>query len=173
MMYVCMYVCKNIYSARYDRIVNHINEKIKKKHPQAEVVNKKIITGDLFDSRTDFNIIQHRKPDILIYDKQTMKAFIIEIAVPFDAFVDTCYKTKFNYYQPLNELISLDTTYSCKTIIIVIGSLGCIHKRVTTGFKLLGFSTRKSKTIARYLSISAMIGSNIIWKMRTRKIFRL
>ena len=164
---------KNLYSARHDRIVNHIRDEIKKTHPHVEVVNNKIITGELFDSSTDFNIIHHRKPDIFMYDKQTMKAYIVEISIPFDAFVDKCYQTKFNYYQPLNELISLDTNYSCKTIIIIIGSLGCIHKRVTTGFKRLGFSSRKSKSIAKYLSISAMIGSNIVWKMRTRKTFLL
>ena len=164
---------KNMYSARHDRLVNHISDEIKKLHPHAEVVCNKIITGDLLGSSTDFNCVLHRKPDIFIYDRQTMKTFIVEISVPFDAFVDKCYNTKFNYYQPLNGLISLGTNYSCKTLVIIIGSLGCIHTRVTSGLKLLGFSTRKSKAIARYLSISAMIGSNIVWKSRTRKMLSL
>ena len=71
-------------------------------------VSNKIITGDMLGSNTDFECVLHRKPDILIYDRQTMKAFTIEVSVPFDAFVDKCYHTKFNYYQPLNGLISLD-----------------------------------------------------------------
>jgi hypothetical protein len=164
---------KKMYTARHDRLVNYISDQIKKLHPQAIVLSNKIITGDMLGSNTDFECVLHRKPDILIYDRQTMKAFIIEVSVPFDAFVDKCYHTKFNYYQPLNGLISLDTNYSCKTLVIIIGSLGCIHKRVTSGLKLLGFSTRRCKAIARYLSISAMIGSNIVWKMRTRKMLSL
>ena len=158
----------------YDRLINHISDEIKKLHPHAEVCNK-IITGDLLGSSTDFNCVLDRKSDILIYDKQTMKIFIVEISVPFDAFVDKCYHTIFNYYmyQRLNGLIPLDTNYSCKTIVIIIESLGCIQTMVNSGLKLLGFATRKSKAIARYLSIIALIGSNIVWKSRTRKMLSL
>ena len=63
-------------------------------HPHDEVVCNKIITGDLLGSSTDFNCVLDRKSDILIYDKQTMKIFIVEISVPFDTFVDKCYHTK-------------------------------------------------------------------------------
>jgi len=98
-----------------------------------------------------------------------MKAFIVEISCPFDAFLESCYRTKLTYYQPLNEFITLDTSYSCKTIVIIIGSLGTVHKRVTPGLKLLGIPSSRCKAVAKYLSISAAIGSNIVWKKRVQK----
>ena len=78
----------------------------------------------------------------------------------------TNYLTKFMYYSPLSELINLDTTYSCKIVIIIIGSTGCVHKNMMPGLKILGFDTRRSKAIAKYLSISAAIGSKIVGQMR-------
>ena len=103
---------------------------------------------------------------LLILDDQLKRAYIVEVSSPYDAFVDQCYNTKFMYYSPLCELINLDTTYSCKIVIIIIGSTGCVHKNVVPGLKILGFDTRRSKAIAKYLSISAAIGSKIVWQMR-------
>ena len=164
---------RNIYVDRHDRIVEHIRNEIMKQHPHVTVFSDQPITGDLLDSRTNFQFIHHRKPDLLICDRLTMKSFIVEVSCPFDAFVNTCYTTKFNIYQPLNELINVSTPYSCKTIVIIIGSLGTIHKRVTSGLKMLGIPNRRciSKAIAKYISISAAIGSNIIWKKRARFVF--
>ena len=167
----CMHF-RNIYVARHDRIVALIREETMKLHPQFDIFSDQPITGDFLGTQSDFQYIHHRKPDLLICDRQTMKAFIVEISCPFDAFVNTCYNTKFNVYQPLNEHITLATPYSCKTIVIIIGSLGSIHNKVTSGLKMLGFSNRRCKAIARYLSISAAIGSNIIWKQRARTILQ-
>ena len=87
-------------------------------------------------------------------DCRTMKAFIIEISCPFDAFIDTCYHTQFQYYKPLHEHINLDTGYACKTIVIIVG---LVHKRLTSGLKMIGFTNRRSKTIAKYLNIRASV----------------
>ena len=65
-------------------------------------------------------------------------------------------------YVCLYELINLDTTYSCKMVIITIGSTGCVYRNVVPGLKILGFDTRRSNAIAKYLSISAAIGSKIV-----------
>ena len=102
------------------------------------------------DSQTDFHFIHHRKPDLLIRNRQTMKSFIVEISCPYDAFLNTCYNTKFAYYQPLNELINVATPYSCKTIVLIVGSLGTIHNRLASGLKMLGFPNRRCKAITNY-----------------------
>jgi hypothetical protein len=167
----CMHF-KNIYVARHDRIVAHIRDEIMRLHPHVDIFCDQPITGDLLNTLSDFQYIHHRKPDLLICDHQTMQAFIIEISCPFDAFINTCYNTKFNIYQPLNQHITLDTPYLCKTIVIIIGSLGSVHKRVTSGLNMLGFSNRQCRAIAKYLSISAAIGSNIVWKKRANLIFQ-
>ena len=64
-----------------------------------------------------------------------MKSFIFEISCPYDAFVNTCYNIDFAYYQLLNELINVATPYSCKTFVLIIGSLGTIHNKLTSGLK--------------------------------------
>ena len=114
--------------------------------------------------------LEHRKPDLLILDHQLKKAFIFEISSPFDAFLEQCYNTKFKYYQPLCELISLDTLYTCKIIVLIFGSTGCVHNKVVPGLRMLGFNAYKSKAIAKYLSVSAAIGSKIVWQMRVRAV---
>jgi hypothetical protein len=163
----CM-LFKNNYIARHDRIVAHIRGEIMKIHPQVNIFSDQPLTGDMLGVQTDFQYIQHRKPDLFMCDRRTMKAFIIEISCPFDAFINTSYHTKFQYYKPLHEHINLDTGYTCKTIVIIVGSLGSIHKKLTSGLKMIGFTNKRSKVIAKYLSISAAIGSNIVWKKRAR-----
>ena len=99
-----------------------------------------------------------------------MKSCIVEISCLYDAFVNTCYNTKFTYYQPLNELINIAMPYSCKTVALIDGGLGTIHNRLMSGLKLLGFPNRR-KAIAKYFGVSASIDSNIVWKKRSRFFF--
>ena len=161
----CM-VFHNQYVARHNRIVSLILGEVLKRHPHMMIYSDQIITGDMLEANCDLTILQHRKPDLLVCDRVAKRAFIVEVACPFDAFLDNCYNTKFDKYCPLNEMITLDTPYECKTIAIIIGSLGSVHRRVVPGMKLMGFSNRHGKAIAKYISISATIGSNKIWKKR-------
>ena len=78
------------------------------------------------------------------------------------------YVCRFDYYLPLCELINVDTLYTCKTVVIIIGATGCVHNKVIAGLKMLGISTRKSKAVAKYLSLSAAIGSKLVWQMRVK-----
>ena len=103
--------------------------------PQFTAYVNRLITGNILnaiklDRALNANVI-HRKPDLLILDDQLKKAYTVEVSSPYEAFVDQCnYNTKFRYYNPLCELINLDTTYSCKIVIIIIGSTGCVHKNM-------------------------------------------
>ena len=58
----------------------------------------------------------------------------------------------------------------CKTVVIIIGATGCVHNKMIAGLKMLGISTHKSKAIAKYLSISAAIGSKLVWQMHVKAI---
>ena len=51
----------------------------------------------------------------------------------------------------LCELINVDTLYTCKTVVIIIGATRCVHNKVIAGLKMLGISTRKSKAVAKYM----------------------
>ena len=157
----------DMYIKRHDKIVNHIHFQLTTSRRQFTVYVNRFIMGNMLNANSTelYATVIHRKPDLLILDDQMKKAYVVEVSSPYDAFVDQCYNTKFMYYSPLCELINLDTTYSCK-IVIIIGSTGCVHKNVVPGLNILGLDTRRSKAIAKYLSISAAIGSKIVWQMR-------
>lgn len=151
----------DMYIKRHDRIVNLIHKELNTNNPDLTIYNNQIITADMVGGNTN-DILIHRKPDLLVIDHNGGNIFVVEVSTPFDAFINLCYQTKFNYYLPLCELINVDTRYTCKTVVIIIGATGCVHNKVITGLKMLGISTRKSKAIAKYLSLSAAIGSKII-----------
>ena len=148
----CM-IFNDTYIKRHDRIINHIHSQLTTSRPQFTVYVNRLITGNMLNTNSTqlyANVI-HRKPDLLILGDQLKKAYIVEVSSPYDAFVDQCYtcNTKFMYYSPLCELINLDMTYSCKIVIIIIGSTGYVHKKVVPGLKILGFDTWRSKAIAK------------------------
>ena len=82
-MYVCMYVC-----------VCECVDLIKTE------LDKTIVTRVDFDG---FSSTETRcnKPDICIIDNENGRVFIVEIANPFDHFIDRCYQQKFEKYMPL------------------------------------------------------------------------
>ena len=104
-----------------------------------------------------------------VINREQATCELVEISVPFDAFLNECYMSKFNKYMPLCQRIC-DLGYRCKVVVLVVGSLGCVHKRYVSGLKQIGLQTRHAKATARYSSISATIGSQIIWKQRCRTI---
>ena len=162
---------KNRYTARHDRVVDLMEEELLKLHPTSHLLKNKIIDGGILHVDSPlFSQLNHRKPDLFILNHAQQEVFIIEVSTPFDAFVQQCYETKFDYYKPLADLITLFTPYRCRVIILIIGSTGCAHTRLVPGLKLLGFGTRKSKALAKYLCLSVSIGSSIVWKMRGMKV---
>jgi len=67
-----------------------------------------------------------RRPDIVVIDKQTKIAQIIDVAVPADNNVSMKEKEKIEKYKDLCvELLSLWRVH-CKVIPLIIGGLGCV-----------------------------------------------
>ena len=140
------------------------------------IYREKTISSDLITNDDDeiqfaniFQDIQARKPDLFLIDHECMKCFIVEVSCPFDAFIEDCYNAKFQKYQPLCKLLTI-CGFDCKIFVFVIGSLGHVHYRFRSGLKKLGLPNRVTKAIAKYGSISVMIGTNIIWRIRYRLI---
>ena len=83
----------------------------------------------------DFNIecdyeIEHRRPDLIIVDKEKKTACIIDIAVPGDNRVGTKELEKILKYQDLKmELSRMWTLNQVEVIPIVVGALGTVSKR--------------------------------------------
>ena len=123
-------IFRHQYVDRHNRIVSLIMGQIMKLHPHVNIFSDQMITGDMLDSYCDLTLLWNRKPDLLICDRIAKRAFIVKVSCPFDAFVNTCYSAKFDKYQPMNQMITLGTSYLCKTIVLIVGSLGTVHKRV-------------------------------------------
>ena len=92
----------------------------------------------------DFNIqcdheIEHRRPDLIIVDKEKKTACIIDIAVPGDNRVGTKELEKILKYQDLKmELSRMWTLNQVEVIPIVVGALGTVSKRLEGFLEKIG-----------------------------------
>ena len=116
-----------------------------------------------------FQVIQSKKTDLFLIDYENMNFFILEVSCPFDAFIEDCYNTNFQKYKHLCDLLSVCGFY-CKILVFVIGLLGHVHYGFCSGLKNLGIPNRLAKAITKYASVSVMIGTNIVWKLRYKLI---
>ena len=157
---------RGLYTERHDRCVEVIFCELSKKvlTEYCEVFQNQPVTSQGQDMGTS-------KPDICILDHNQSVAFIVEVSIPFDAFLETCYQHKFQKYLPLHAKLC-EAGFTTKIVVLVIGSLGHVHRHVVPGLSMLGLSRQSSKALARYLSISAMIGSRRVWARRGHMMSR-
>ena len=59
--------------------------------------------------------------------------------------------------------------YYTRIIVLIIGFLGLVYNKFVNGLKVIGLTTSKAKAIAKYVSVSAQIGSYLCWSSRMRK----
>ena len=154
---------QSYYIDRHSRTVRHLLSQIEKQHPTWECLCEVPITDNRMNTEGVFIDVVCNKPDILVIDRDSDSAYIIEVSHPYDAFINICYQSKFDKYIPLcNALASIGLHSSI--IVLIISSSGLVHNRFVSGLKLVSLS--RAKDIAKYLSISVMIGSRRVWKKR-------
>src|SRR4029434_7208144 len=68
-------------------------------------------------------------------------------------------------YQPIVAKMR-DLGYTCKMVVLIFGSLGHVHKLWVSVLRLAGLSKRQSKQLAKFCSVSAVIGSLAVWRRR-------
>jgi len=151
---------KGMYSERHDRCVEIVRRELE----------TNIITDycEVFQNQTitlDGHCVDRCKPDLCFIDHSRSVAFVIEISNPFDPFIEKCYQHKFDKYRPLCAHLS-EAGFQTKVVVLVIGSLGTVHRRFISGLKMMGLNARVSRSLARYLSLSVMIGSRRVWARR-------
>ena len=129
--------------------------------------NKPIKPNDFGLAHLNF-VTNHTRPDACIINHEDRSCVLVEVSVPFDSFVQSCHSDKFYKYLPLCQEIS-ELGYTCRVFVFVVGSLGTVHTKLVPGLKRLGISAVRAKAIARYCSVSAMIGSKQIWQYRCRR----
>ena len=129
-----------------------------------------ILTPSVFqNSNHDSFRTTHRRPDITIINRETGEVQLVEIAVPFDIHIQDTYQAKFNKYYPLCMEIN-QLGFSPKVIVLVIGSLGHVHRKFISGLTKIGINKKEAKILTKYCSISAVIDSSKAWKTRSRLI---
>ena len=75
----------------------------------------------------------------------------------FDFSLEEAFLAKTLKYQPLkNEIENLG--YNCKLLVFIFGSLGHVHRLVIRGLQMAGIPKPKAKTLAKFCSISVIIG---------------
>ena len=74
------------------------------------------------------HIIEARRPDIILVDKELNHTWIVDIAVPGDGRVDSKEKEKVEKYQELGREIRKLWKTSVNVIPIVVGALGAVSK---------------------------------------------
>jgi hypothetical protein len=154
---------KGLYTERHDRCVKIVTDLVEKRiaTEHCEVFHDQRVEVEGLDLVN----VRFNKPDLCMIDHANSKAFIVELACPYDPFIDMCYQTKFDKYMPLCLLLNT-AGFHTKIIVLIIGSLGNVHRRFVPGLQQLGISKREAKTTARYTSISVMIGSRRVWQRR-------
>ena len=165
---------KLMYQKRHNRIVDMLYSKITSMtiHKDCTIIKDSIIRPNMFDPNAPS--YQHfrcpaTRPDIVIINEEEKTALIIEFASPYDPFLGKCYDEKFCKYFPLTVELS-ELGYYSKVIVLIIGSLGLVHKKFTSGLKIIGLNNSDTKFTAKYFSTSVLIGSFKIWKNRCKNI---
>ena len=156
---------QGLYQQRHNRIVDIIFGKAN--NANTEVVKDTVLKPAMFNSPQQHFLSQNTRPDLVLIDREEQRATIVEIAVPFDAHIDICYKSKFEKYFPLSQELN-NLGFKAEIIVLIIGSLGTVHFRFLSGLKKMNIPKAESKHLARYLSISAIIGSYRVWKQRCK-----
>ena len=120
----------------------------------------------LCDDDSDvFSNISANTPDVVVVNESRREVFILEVGCTFDHSLEEAFLTKMLKYQQLKQTIS-QLGYKCTLLGFIFGSLGHVHKLVVRGLQIAGLSKRKAKQLARYCSISAIIGSRSVWRRR-------
>ena len=109
------------------------------------------------------NIIQARRPDIILIKKKQKEAVIVDIVIPADKRIAEKEHEKKENYQDLKwELKRLWKLKTVQVVPIVIGALGCVKKELKKWLKKINIEQR-----VEVLQKTALLGSARI----LRKVF--
>ena len=82
------------------------------------------------------HVIEARRPDIVVVNKQERKYTIIDIAVPADKRIGETENEKIEKYQDLKrEIARIWNMGTVQVVPIVVGSLGSVTKTWTSGWE--------------------------------------
>ena len=164
----CFPTFKNYYSRRHNRIMNKISEYICNTRNDITVYIDKFSDTIFPNIKEQLIRIEHRRPDIIVLHNRH-QVNIIEVTVCYDLYLDTAYDAKVTKYQELIGCLRKNGL-EANLHVICFGSLGCIRKNAWNILKTFNEDKTTIKELLKWCSISAVIGSNYIWRHRIKKL---
>ncbi|XP_072176148.1 uncharacterized protein [Diadema setosum] len=137
----CSKLAQKEYKRRHDKLAQVLHWELCRKHeipceskwymhePQKVSENDKVKILWDFDVQTD-NVIQHRRPDIIVVERARQMCTIVDVAVPGDSRVAEKEKEKIEKYQDLARELRCLWNMRTKVIPIVVGALGTTPKQL-------------------------------------------
>ena len=119
----------------------------------------------LYSNNSEFGNVTANTPDGIRIDEAHREVVLLEVGCTFDSSLEEAFNTKQLKYQPLVQAIT-QLGYNCQLVIFIFGSLGHVHRLVVRGPRILGLTKCRAKQLAKYCSISSIIGSRCIWRRR-------
>ena len=156
---------KNFRSRRHDRIVSKLCDFIKQGNSAFEVHENKLARTVLPNLRDDLADIVNTKPDIICVQGNT--CILVEVTVCYDIYMSLAYESKISIYTPLVNIM-VSRGYDTKLFVVCFGSLGTVHKSIFNSLRYFVTDKERVKQIIKWCSISAIIGSNYIWRHRLK-----
>ena len=168
----CPKLAQNMYKQRHDKVAavihwslcQHYGFKFSKKWYEHRA--EKVLENDKAKLLWDFHVqsdhvIEHCRPDIIIVDKATKEAVLIDIAIPGDLRIISREQDKILAYQDLKREIKKNWNLRKVTIVpVVIGALGA----VSLNFRKHLDAVHCNTTIAG-IQKTALLGSAHILRM--------
>lgn len=164
----CPKLAQTDYKKRHDRLATTVHWHLCKKYdlPYSakwyEHQAEKVVENEKAKILWDYTIrldrfITHRRPDIVLVDKQENMTYLIDIAVPVDANAEKKEQEKITKYSDLARELRKIWKTKTKTIPIVIGALGAVTKNVKGHIRDLGIPLSTG-----ILQKSALLGTSHI-----------
>ena len=153
---------KNNYSKRHDYVVEKIASELKP-HCNDIYINKTVRSA--FPDTTVESRVLDLKPDILMKDDEGVN--IIDIACPYDLYIEATYKTKIEKYQCIKEFLN-HQGIDCAVSAIIIGSLGTVHSQVLKVLMNLKMNKRVAKGLLKWCSTGNTMWAKRLWNLRCK-----
>lgn len=148
----CEKLAQKEYKRRHDNVAKKVHWDFCKKNglehtekwyehvPEGVVENEEVKVLWDINVQCD-NVIEARRPDIIVIDKKERKGLIIDIAVPADVRVEEKEREKVEKYQDLKrEIGRLWNLKKVEVVPVVIGALGSVTKEFDRWIEKLGIT---------------------------------
>ena len=139
----CKQLQKN-YTKRHDRILGKIADELKITgnsifvNKTARTTFKQLLNTEFIDQE-----ILDLKPDLVIKNEDKFMS-IIDIACPYDLYIENTCQDKIVKYLPLKAYLT-SNGFGCEIKTIVLGSLGTVHHKGITTLCELGYQRDQPK----------------------------